>query len=81
METTKDIYNPETWTEQDRRFLDAIIKLDDEQRAFLLEFMQLADADPKKSKARADFAEQQAGNYRLKTTEGRAAFIAALKAV
>jgi len=78
---TKDIYNPATWTEQDRAFLDAACKLTPEEMAFMLEMMQTVDADPEKSAARADFAEQQAGNYRLKTAEGRAAFMAALRAV
>lgn len=81
METTKDIYNPETWTEQDREFLDAARKLNPDELDFMIDLMKFVDADPKKSKARADFAEQQAGNYKLKTTEDRAAFIEALKAV
>ena len=81
MAQAQDIYNPETWTEQDRQFLDAIIKLDDEQRAFLLEFMQLADADPEKQEARAQLAEQMATKEVIRTAEGRASFLEALRAV
>ena len=77
----QDIYNPETWTEQDRAFLDAARKLTPEEMDFMLELMQLVEADPLKSEARATFAEQQAGNYRLRTAEGRASFLEALQAV
>lgn len=77
----QDIYNPETWTEQDRAFLDAARKLTPEEMDFMLELMQLVEADPLKSEARATFAEQQAGNYRLRTAEGRASFLEALRAV
>lgn len=77
----QDIYNPETWTEQDRAFLDAARKLTPDEMDFMLELMQTVDADPLKSEARADFAEQQAGRYRLHTAEGRASFLEALRAV
>ncbi len=81
MERAKDIYNTDTWTDQDRQFLDLVQKLNPEEMDFISDFMQLIEADPEKSSARADFAEQQAGNYKLKTAEGRAAFMKALKAV
>ena len=77
----QDIYNPETWTEQDRRFLDAARKLTPEEMDFLREVMNAVDADPLKSEARADFAEQQAERYKLRTEDGRNAFLEALKAV
>lgn len=77
----KDIYNPETWTEQDRQFLDAARKLTPEEMDFMIDLMQLVDADPLKSEARATFAEQQAGRYKLRTAEGRASFLEALRAV
>ena len=77
----QDIYNPETWTEQDRAFLDAAMQLNPEEMAFMLELMQTVDADPLKSEARAAFAEQQASRYKLRTAEGRALFLEALKAV
>lgn len=76
----QDIYNPETWTEQDRAFLDAARKLTPEEMDFMLELMQLVEADPLKSEARATFAEQQAGNYKLRTAEGRASFLEAMRA-
>lgn len=77
----QDIYNPETWTEQDRQFLDAAMKLTPAEMDFMIELMQTVDADPLKSEARAEFAEQQASRYKLRTAEGRALFLEALKAV
>lgn len=81
MAQAKDIYNPATWTEQDRRFLDAARKLTPEEMDFMLELMQTVEADPLKSEARATFAEQQASRYRLRTAEGRTSFLEALRAV
>lgn len=77
----QDIYNPETWTEQDRAFLDAAMQLTPAEIDFMIELMQLVEADPLKSEARADFAEQQASRYKLRTAEGRASFLEALQAV
>ena len=81
MENTKDIYNPAEWTEQDRIFIDTCKQLEPEGLDFLTQMLELFAADPEKEAARADFAEQQAGNYKLKTAEGRAAFMAALQAI
>ena len=75
------IYNPAEWTEQDRLFLDTVRKLTPEQQEMLLEMLELFKQEPEKEAARADFAEQQAGKYRLKTPEGRAAFMTALRAI
>ena len=77
----QDIYNPETWTEQGRAFIDAARQLTPEEMDFMIELMQLVEADPLKSEARADFAEQQASRYKLRTAEGRASFLEALQAV
>ena len=81
MAQAQDIYNPETWTEQDRTFSDTASKLTPEEMGFLIEVMEAVDADPQKSEARADFAEQKAGLYKLRTEEGRNSFLEALKAV
>lgn len=77
----KDIYNPETWTEQDRAFLDAARQLNPEEMQFMIDLMQLVEADPLKSEARATAAEQLASRYKLRTAEGRASFLEALQAV
>lgn len=77
----QDIYNPETWTEQDRTFLDTARELTPAEMDFLLEVMKAVDADPQKSEARATFVEQKAGLYKLRTEEGRNSFLKALKAV
>lgn len=77
----KDIYDPATWTDEDREFLDAVRKLTPEEKNFLLELMNAIDEDPQKSEARASFAEQKAGLYKLRTEEGRNSFLEALKAV
>lgn len=81
MAQAQDIYNPETWTEQDRRFLDAARKLSPEEMQFMIDFLQIMDADPLKSEARAEAAEQLAGQYKLRTAEGRESFLEALRAV
>lgn len=78
---TKDIYDPATWTDEDRKFLDTARKLTPEERDFLLEVMEAVEEDPQKSEARATFAEQKAGLYKLRTEEGRNSFLEALKAV
>lgn len=78
---TKDIYNPETWTDKDREFLDIVRKLDDEQKNFLLEFMQLVDADPEKKEARKQLADKLITKDTIRTAAGRASFLEALKAV
>lgn len=77
----KDIYDPATWTEQDRTFVDTARNLTPAEMDFLLEVMKAVDADPQKSEARATFAEQKAGLYKLRTEEGRNSFLEALKAV
>lgn len=81
MAQAQDIYNPETWTEQDRRFLDAARKLSPEEMQFMIDFLQIMDADPLKSEARAEAAEQLAGQYKLRTAEGGESFLEALRAV
>ena len=68
-------------TEQDRAILDAAQQLTTAEIDFVIELMQLVDADPLKSEARADFAEQQASRYKLRTAEGRESFLEALLAV
>ena len=78
---TQDIYNPETWTEQDRKFLNAAMRLTPAEMDFMIEVMKAVDEDPQKSEARATFAEQKAELYKLRTEEGRNAFLEALKAV
>ena len=77
----KDIYDPATWTDKDREFLDIVRKLDDEQKAFLLEFMQLVDADPEKKEARKQLADKLITKDTIRTAAGRASFLEALKAV
>lgn len=66
---------------QNRQLVDAANKLNPEELAFLIKIMQLVDADPTKSEARATFAEQRASMYRLRTEEGRNSFLEALQAV
>ena len=46
----------------------------------MLEVMEAVEEDPQKSEARATFAEQKAGLYKLRTEEGRNSFLEALKA-
>lgn len=77
----QDIYDPATWTDEDRKFLDTVIKLDDEQKGFLLEFMQLVDADPEKKEARKQLADKLITKDTIRTAAGRASFLEALKAV
>ena len=75
--TTRDCMNPATWTDTDREFLDAAMKLDAEQMDFMIEIMERSNADP----AAADFIHANIDNFRLNTIEGRAAFLDALRAI
>lgn len=78
----QDIYNPETWTEQDRAFLDAARQLTPEEQQLIIDMLQIMDAaEPARREAMAQFAKGQAANYRLRTAEGRALFLEALQAV
>lgn len=74
---TQDIYNPTTWTEQDRQFIDAARQLSPEEMDFMLDLMQMVNDNP----TRAAAAEQLAGKYSLRTAEGRTSFLEALQAV
>ena len=76
----QDNYNPETWTEQDRAFLDAARQLPPEGMDFMLKLAQLLEANPLKSEARAA-AEQLANQYDLRTAAGKKSFLEALQAV
>ncbi len=75
----QDIYNPETWTEQDRALLDTARQLTTEEMDFMFELMQLVEADPLKSEARSAFAEQHASEYNFRTVEGRKSFLEAMR--
>lgn len=70
----KDIFNPATWTEQDRQFIDAARRLDSEQLDFVMWFLEYANAaDPEKRKRMNDYVQQMEGTP-INTAEGRAAF-------
>ena len=55
-----DIFNPKTWTEQDREFLDIAMKLNSEQKLLLIEVMELIENRPD----RMDFALSWKGKAR-----------------
>ena len=50
--TADNTMNPETWTEQDRWFLDTVRRFSDEQIELLMEIMDLMIGNP----AREEFA-------------------------
>lgn len=84
METikTRDTWNPETWTDKDREFLDAARQLTPDEQQLIIDMLQIMNAaEPARREAMQNFVLQQAGNYRLRTAEGRAAFLEALQAV
>lgn len=77
----QDIYNPETWTEQDREFIDLARQLTPEEQQLIIDLLQIMDAaEPARREAMQNFATQQAGNYKLRTAEGRASFLQDLQA-
>ena len=79
---TKELYNPATWTAENRAFLDAARQLTPEEQQLIIDLLQIMDAaEPARRAAMQQFAEAQAANYRLRTAEGRAAFLEALQAV
>lgn len=79
---TQNTYNPEKWTEQDRAIIDRLRKMEPAELAFIGQILDTIEAEePARCEAMAQFAEQQAGRYKLRTEAGRAAFMEALKAV
>ena len=70
----KGIFNPATWTERDREFLDAVEQLDSEQQDFILWLLEYANAaDPEKQKRMNEYVHQMEGTP-INTAEDRAAF-------
>lgn len=79
---TKDIFNPATWTEQDRQFIDAARRLDPEQKEFMIQFMDyLAALDPARKDKVIAYIMKNADKSALNTPESRAAFMQELRAV
>ena len=79
---TKDIFNPATWTEQDRQFIDAAMRLDPEQIEFMIQFMKyLAALDPARKDKVIAYIMKNADKSVLNTPESRAAFMQELRAV
>lgn len=74
--------NPAEWTDTDRAFLDAARKLTAEEQQLLIDMIKIIKAQaPDRQRAMQEFAETEAGNYKLRTAEGRAAFLEALQTV
>lgn len=79
---TKDIFNPATWTEQDRQFIDAARRLDPEQIEFMIQFMDyLAALDPARKDKVIAFIMEKAEKSVLNTPESRAAFMNELQSL
>lgn len=72
--TTK-IYNPEEWSERDRKFLDSLLDLKPEDVTFLAKLMGAAEGD----KSLQDYALSVASKYRLSTDEGKQALLSAVQ--
>ena len=70
-----DTYNPETWTEKDKAFLDRAMKLSPENRDFLIKILLISE---KGGDAVSEFIQREAPHYRLSTPEGQEALISAI---
>ena len=79
---TKDIFNPATWTEQDRQFIDAARRLDPEQIEFMIQFMDYLSAlDPARKDKVIAYIMKNADKSVLTTPESRAAFMNELQSL
>lgn len=72
-----DTLNPETWTAEDREFLDKAMKLSPEDRDFLIKILLLSE---KGGAAVSEFITREAPHYRLSTPEGQHEMIEAIRA-
>jgi len=73
-----DTLNPETWTDQDREFLDKAMKLSPDDRSFLIKILTMTSK--KGGEAVAEFITREAPHYRLSTPEGQHELIEAIRA-
>lgn len=72
-----DTLSPETWTDENRAFLDKAMKLSPEDRDFLIKILLMSE---KGGTAVAEFVEREAPHYRLSTPEGQHELLEAVKA-
>ena len=78
----RDIFDPATWTDEDRYFIDTVRKLTTEEQQFLIDFILfIEEQEPARRELMAQFAEDNAKNYRLRTIEGQESFMAALSQI
>lgn len=77
---TKDIFNPATWTEQDRQFIDAVRNLTEDEMQFLLEFMQLLNGNPERAEIANKYMNRDSNKYNVKNPEGWAELLEILRA-
>ena len=82
METikTRDTWNPETWTDKDREFLDAARNLTEDEMQFLLEFMQLLNGHPERAEIANKYMNKDSNKYNIKNPEGRGELLEILRA-
>ena len=73
-----DSLNPDTWTDEDRAFLDKAMRLSPDDRSFLIKILAMTSGDG--GDAVAEFIEREAPHYRLSTPEGQHEMIEAIKA-
>ena len=78
--TQFDMWNPETWTDQDRQFIDAARKLTDDEKEFLIEFMQLLDGHPERAEISNKYMNRDSNKYNVKNPEGWAELLEILRA-
>lgn len=67
----------ENWTDTDRKFIDTVQQLTEEEKNFMLQIMTLATENEKA----ADFITENAKNYHLGSQAGRAALLAAAQGI
>ena len=73
-----DSLNPDTWTDEDRAFLDKAMRLSPDDRSFLIKILAMTSGDG--GDAVAEFIEREAPHYRLSTPEGQHEMIEAIRA-
>ena len=77
---TRDTWNPATWTDTDRAFLDAARKLTDDEKQFMIDILQLMEGHPERSAIVHKYIDEMGRGHTLHTPEGRAELLDMMRA-
>jgi DNA replication initiation complex subunit (GINS family) len=78
--TQWDMWNPETWTDDDRAFLDAARKLTEDEKQFMIDILQLMEGHPERAAIVHKYIDEKGRGHTLRTPEGRAELLDMMRA-